>query len=478
MPRPRRAARRARAPPRRARARPPPRRSRSATRPSRRSLRASRRARASSAAGVRQWAMPRSGSSSGATNAGRSPDTIRPSIVLECTLRCTTTLVPDCASARQAAWLPCEAPLIRNQLRAAPQASAASSWACWKGVGSGPASMPSVSAGMSRLRARSPNASSEHRGRPRRRPCGRGRGSAPARARRTPAARRGRAWQTASRLCAIQSSVGRCFPARVSIPRDDSPNQRRFGDRPAAVVAVIASLVLVAAMLVADRLRRRRQQRQRRPAATSSTITEGKLRVGSDIPYTPFEFGRAPDYEGFDVDIVNEIAKRLDLEAEFVKTPFDPIFRNLAQGKFDMVASAATITPEREKDGRLLGFRTSRRPVADGEEGKRHQDGRRPRRRRSIGAQLGTTGADYAKEKTKARDGAHLRPHRRRIQGARGRPGRGRDQRLARSRSTPSERSKNLVVVQAITDQRGVRASRSRRSATRCGRPSTRRSPR
>ena len=79
------------------------------------------------------------------------------------------------------------------------------------------------------------------------------------------------------------------------------------------------------------------------------TITAGQLRVGSDIPYPPFEFGRPPGYEGFDVDVVNEIAKRLDLEAEFVKTPFDPIFRNLAQGRFDMVASAATITPEREE---------------------------------------------------------------------------------------------------------------------------------
>ena len=97
-----------------------------------------------------------------------------------------------------------------------------------------------------------------------------------------------------------------------------------------------------------------------------STITEDSCKVGSDIPYPPFEFGRAPDYEGFDVDVVNEIAKRLDLEAEFMKTPFDPIFRNLAQGKFDMVASASTITAERE-GGRLLGFLLRRRPVDDGQ---------------------------------------------------------------------------------------------------------------
>src|SRR5688572_18064364 len=84
-------------------------------------------------------------------------------------------------------------------------------------------------------------------------------------------------------------------------------------------------------------------------AGGPNTITDGELRVGSDIPYPPFEFGRAPDYEGFDVDIVNEIAKGLDVEAKLVKSPFDPILRNLAQNRFDMVASAVTVTPERER---------------------------------------------------------------------------------------------------------------------------------
>jgi len=127
------------------------------------------------------------------------------------------------------------------------------------------------------------------------------------------------------------------------------------------------------------------------------TIAEGKLRVGSDIPYAPFEFGRAPDYEGFDVDIVNEIAKRLEVDAEFVKTPFDPIFRNLAQGRFDIVASAATITPERQ---RTVNFSEPYFPADQSLMVKRGSDikttgdlaGKR------VGAQLGTTGADEAKK--------------------------------------------------------------------------------
>src|SRR5918994_2469363 len=80
-----------------------------------------------------------------------------------------------------------------------------------------------------------------------------------------------------------------------------------------------------------------------------NTIESGKLIVGSDIPYAPFELGREPNYTGLDIDLVNEIGKRLGLTVEIQDTSFDTIFRDLAQGKFDMVASATTITPEREK---------------------------------------------------------------------------------------------------------------------------------
>lgn len=133
-----------------------------------------------------------------------------------------------------------------------------------------------------------------------------------------------------------------------------------------------------------------------------TTISSGKLKVGSDIPYPPFEFGRAPNYEGFDVDVVKAIAKKLGLEAEFIKTPFDTIFRNLAQGKFDMVASATTITAEREKevdfsepyfpaDQSLMVKKGSDIKTVDNLKGK------------TVGAQLGTTGAAYAKDKTDAK---------------------------------------------------------------------------
>lgn len=136
--------------------------------------------------------------------------------------------------------------------------------------------------------------------------------------------------------------------------------------------------------------------------AQLDTIQKGTLTVGSDIPYKPFEFGRAPDYEGFDVEVVNEVGKRIGLKPKFEKTPFDTIFRNLAQRKFDMVASSVTITDERK---RTVDFSVPYFPadqslmVKKGSSIKTVAD----LAGKVIGAQLGTTGADYAKTKTKAK---------------------------------------------------------------------------
>ena len=89
-----------------------------------------------------QCAMCSSGSSSGETNVGRSPDMTRASIVLECAFRCVTTDCPLWASASRATWFPCEAPFTSHHVRRAPQASAARRSASANGVGSSPTSIP------------------------------------------------------------------------------------------------------------------------------------------------------------------------------------------------------------------------------------------------------------------------------------------------------------------------------------------------
>lgn len=76
-----------------------------------------------------------------------------------------------------------------------------------------------------------------------------------------------------------------------------------------------------------------------------------KIIVGTDPTYPPFEYPdeATGEYVGYDIDLVNELCARLNCKAEFVATAWDGIFVALAAGEFDMVASGATPTAEREE---------------------------------------------------------------------------------------------------------------------------------
>lgn len=84
---------------------------------------------------------------------------------------------------------------------------------------------------------------------------------------------------------------------------------------------------------------------------TVKTIEPGKLIVGSDVAFPPFEFvdEKTQEIIGFDVDLIKEIGKRIGLEVEIQPAAFDSIIQALNAGKFDCVVSAMTITEERKK---------------------------------------------------------------------------------------------------------------------------------
>jgi polar amino acid transport system substrate-binding protein len=131
-------------------------------------------------------------------------------------------------------------------------------------------------------------------------------------------------------------------------------------------------------------------------------ITDGTLTVGSDIPYPPFEQGKPPDYTGFDIDLIDEIAKRLDLTPKIVDTGFGTIFADEQAGKFDIVASSTTITSARE---RKVTFSD---PYFDADQSLMVQKGSGLTSTKditsstAIGVQEGTTGQDFAETQTAA----------------------------------------------------------------------------
>jgi len=74
---------------------------------------------------------------------------------------------------------------------------------------------------------------------------------------------------------------------------------------------------------------------------------EGTLLVGSDIPFPPFEQGDPPDYEGFDIDVINAVGEEMGLDVEIVDVPFDLVLSG-GSGRFDLAIAATTIKPARE----------------------------------------------------------------------------------------------------------------------------------
>ena len=127
---------------------------------------------------------------------------------------------------------------------------------------------------------------------------------------------------------------------------------------------------------------------------------EGQLTVATDRPaYPPWFEGGPRNYSGFEGEIANEIAARMDLPLEWVVEPFN---RSYAPGTkdYDFDINQITITPEREEavdfsDGYfdnaqgVLTLRDS--PVADAQSISELKEAQ-------FGAQVGTTGLEFINE--------------------------------------------------------------------------------
>lgn len=82
----------------------------------------------------------------------------------------------------------------------------------------------------------------------------------------------------------------------------------------------------------------------------SELLFGDKLLICSDLPYPPQEFfDPAGEPIGSDIEIGQEIARRLGLEPEIVNSIFDTIIDAALSGKCDIIISAQSINSEREQ---------------------------------------------------------------------------------------------------------------------------------
>jgi polar amino acid transport system substrate-binding protein len=86
------------------------------------------------------------------------------------------------------------------------------------------------------------------------------------------------------------------------------------------------------------------------PAAAPAPAPAKVYAVGTDAAYAPFESqNEKGEIVGFDIEVVQAIAKKAGFEVKFVNTPWEGIFNTLQQGDRDLVVSAVTITDERKQ---------------------------------------------------------------------------------------------------------------------------------
>ena len=86
------------------------------------------------------------------------------------------------------------------------------------------------------------------------------------------------------------------------------------------------------------------------PVASAPAPAPAKVYVvGTDAAYAPFESqNEKGEIVGFDIEVVQAVAKKAGIEIKFVNTPWEGIFNALGQGDRDMIVSAVTITAERK----------------------------------------------------------------------------------------------------------------------------------
>lgn len=79
----------------------------------------------------------------------------------------------------------------------------------------------------------------------------------------------------------------------------------------------------------------------------------GVLKVATSADYAPFEFHTMVDGKdkivGSDIDLVNEIAKELGVQAEVSDMSFNTVLASLKEGKSDIAISAISATDERKE---------------------------------------------------------------------------------------------------------------------------------
>ncbi|OLZ65968.1 ABC transporter substrate-binding protein [Streptomyces sp. IMTB 2501] len=128
----------------------------------------------------------------------------------------------------------------------------------------------------------------------------------------------------------------------------------------------------------------------------------GQLTTCTHLPYPPFQSEINGKVQGFDVSLIDLVAKDLGVKQQILDTPFENFKTGafLNSGQCDLAAAGMTITAERKKNVDFSDpyFEATQAVLVDKSSGINSLADVKAKGRK-LGAQAQTTGEDYAKSK-------------------------------------------------------------------------------
>jgi cyclohexadienyl dehydratase len=92
-------------------------------------------------------------------------------------------------------------------------------------------------------------------------------------------------------------------------------------------------------------------QTHAQPSLLDAIRARGSVRVGTTGDYSPYSFRDLDSggFKGFDIDVAHRLAGDLGVRLELVQATWPTLMAGLEAGKYDIVASGVTVTPERQE---------------------------------------------------------------------------------------------------------------------------------
>ena len=113
------------------------------------------------------------------------------------------------------------------------------------------------------------------------------------------------------------------------------------------IMSVVLAVTLASSLLVGCGTK---QENSENLNSLEAVQKSGKLTIGLDDSYPPMEFRDSKnELVGFDVDLGNEIGKKLGVKTEYITTDFSGIILSLTSSKFNMILSGMSITDKRKE---------------------------------------------------------------------------------------------------------------------------------